>query len=357
MSLYAPSYVPRFRCLGPQCPHSCCEGWEVLIDPSTAGFYAAVPGELGQRLRAALRRDGEELCFPLHGGRCPFWEPSGLCEIHRRLGEEHTSFICRTHPRFLDDYGARRELTLGASCPEVVRLVLEEDGELLPQPETLWREPGEPSEETPELLNPLLLGRKTALDLLRRPGPMAGRLWGVALLANDLQALVDQGEETRSADVCDAWATEPLPEAPAEDETAAREAWETLLAQLSSLEILGEDWRALLTAAREGLQQGSLSLHSPQETQTRRTAEYFLLRHWLHGVWDGDVLSQAELAVLGTAAAALLGNFTSFPEALRLFCREMEHCQENLDALQEAFWGSIGLDTFQAALSLPGLLL
>ncbi|MDR3728768.1 MAG: hypothetical protein Q3X94_03210, partial [Oscillospiraceae bacterium] len=96
MSLYAPSYVPRFRCLGPQCPHSCCEGWEVLIDPSTAGFYAAVPGELSQRLRAALRRDGEELCFPLHGGRCPFWEPSGACEIHRRLGEEHTSFICRT---------------------------------------------------------------------------------------------------------------------------------------------------------------------------------------------------------------------------------------------------------------------
>ena len=117
-----------------------------------------------------------------------------------------------------------------------------------------------------------------------------------------------------------------------------------------------EVWRGLLSAAREGLQQGSLSLHPPQETQTQRTAEYFLLRHWLHGVWDGDVLSQAELAVLGTAAAALLGNFTSFPEALRLFCREMEHCQENLDALQEAFWGSIGLDTFQAALSLPGLL-
>ena len=356
MSLYAPSYVPRFRCLGPGCPHSCCEGWEVLIDQNTADFYAAVPGELGQRLRAALRRDGEELCFPLQGGRCPFWEPSGLCEIHRRLGEEHTSFICRTHPRFLDDYGPRRELTLGASCPEVVRLVLAEDGELLSQPEALWQEPGEPLGDTPELLTPLLLGRKTALGLLRRPGPMAGRLWGVALLANDLQALVDQGEEGRSGDLCGAWASAPLPEAPAEGEAAARQAWEILLALLTSLEILGEDWRELLSAARKGLQEGSLALHPPREAQVRRTAEYFLLRHWLHGVWDGDVLSQAELAVLGTAAAALLGNLTPFPEALRLFCREMEHCQENLDALQEAFWGSIGLDTFQAALSLPGLL-
>lgn len=356
MSLYAPSYVPRFRCLGPQCPHSCCEGWEVLIDPSTAGFYAAVPGELGQRLRAALRRDGEELCFPLHGGRCPFWEPSGLCEIHRRLGEEHTSFICRTHPRFLDDYGARRELTLGASCPEVARLVLEEDGELLPQPETLWREPGERSADTPELLTPLLQGREAALALLRRPGPMAGRLWGVALLSNDLQALVDQGEERQSGDLCGAWASAPLPEAPAEGEAAARQAWEALLALLASLEILGEDWRELLSAARNGLQNGSLALHPPRETQVRRTAEYFLLRHWLHGVWDGDVLSQAELAVLGTATAALLGNLTPFPEALRLFCREMEHCQENLDALQEAFWGPVGLETFQAALSLPGFL-
>ena len=174
--------------------------------------------------------------------------------------------------------------------------------------------------------------------------------------AEDLQALVDQREEGRSADVCGAWASAPLPEAPAEEEAAARQAWETLLSLLASLEILGEDWRALLSAARKGLQDGSLALHPPRETQVRRTAEYFLLRHWLHGVWDGDVLSQAELAVLGTATVALLGNLTSFPEALRLFCREMEHCQENLDALQEAFWGPVGLETFQAALSLPGLL-
>lgn len=80
--------------------------------------YDAVPGPLGERLRSELKVDEEgDFCFPLHGGRCPFLDEENLCEIHRCLGQEATSLTCREHPRFAEEYGPFREISLSASCP------------------------------------------------------------------------------------------------------------------------------------------------------------------------------------------------------------------------------------------------
>ena len=49
-----PDYYEAFHCLAGACPHTCCEKWEVVIDPETARRYGTVPGPLGERLRAAM---------------------------------------------------------------------------------------------------------------------------------------------------------------------------------------------------------------------------------------------------------------------------------------------------------------
>ena len=49
MRTRVPDYYPRFRCLAGACPHSCCEGWEIVIDPASAQRYRALPGPLGER--------------------------------------------------------------------------------------------------------------------------------------------------------------------------------------------------------------------------------------------------------------------------------------------------------------------
>lgn len=46
------------------------------------------------------------------------------------LGEDVLSVTCREHPRFWEEYGARRETCLSISCPEAARLLLEEPLEL-----------------------------------------------------------------------------------------------------------------------------------------------------------------------------------------------------------------------------------
>ena len=79
MRVTVPDYYENFHCLAGNCPHTCCEKWEVVIDEDSAAFYETVPGPLGGKLRAALKRDEDgDLCFPLNGGRCPFLDGENL---------------------------------------------------------------------------------------------------------------------------------------------------------------------------------------------------------------------------------------------------------------------------------------
>ena len=83
MLVRMPDYAETFQCLAGDCPHSCCIGWEVVLDEEHTALYEAVEGALGEKLRAAMAVDDEgDVCFPLRGGRCPFLNRENLCEIH-----------------------------------------------------------------------------------------------------------------------------------------------------------------------------------------------------------------------------------------------------------------------------------
>lgn len=319
-----PDYYGAFRCLAGDCPHSCCEAWEVVLDPETAARYRTVPGPLGEKLRRAMTEREGEVCFALDGGRCPFLDGENLCQIHRLLGEEATSRTCRSHPRFTEEYGPVREITLSASCPAANALLL--------APEEPLRFPvTEAGGGVPAELRPLYALREACLELLaHRALPLGSRLAWLLLLANEAQAALDEGEEEDLYGLAEAAAS-----LPAETGVAAEGEglFPAALEVLGELECLGRDWPALLEAGRSapGL---SLEDHAPA---LERTCAYFLFRWFCKAVADGDLLSRVELAVLGTLTAARLGSLVGLGEALRLFSREVEHSVENLLALQQAF--------------------
>lgn len=334
MELHIPSYYPKFRCLAGACPHTCCAWWEVPVDEASAALYQAVPGALGERLRAALT-PGEDggACFRLTGGQCPFLDGGGLCSLQLQWGEEGIPAICREHPRFTYDYGPIRETGLCASCPEAARLILEE-GFTLSAKTVLDKE-----DDPDPLLLPLLSARETALDLLKAGAPLSHRLQAILLFANDLQNALDEGEPDALAPVCEAYAgafptleNVPLP--------PRRESFQRVLSCLEKLEILQADWPGLLSAAAA---QPMPPL--PPEEAGGRCAAYFLYRHWLRALNDGDLLSWCELAVVGTAVAGAMATLVDggFREAFRRFCLEVEHSQPNLDALQDALWHGLTL--------------
>jgi len=319
-----PDYYDAFHCLASSCPRSCCIGWEVEIDDDTANTYGSIPGALGEDLRKQLQTDEDgALCFPLCGARCPFLDDENLCRIHRELGQEYTSITCQEHPRFMEEFGPLREISLSASCPEVARLLCVGDSPLT-FPESVL--PAENDEPGDDWLDPLLAVRSAAFALLcDQTQPIRQRMACILALASKAQSLLDNDRAEDLPLLCDAPAVCPeIPESPHSLFPAA-------LDFLASLEILEEDWVPLLAAARE--RSGRL----PDITM-ERLAEYFLFRWMLKAVNDGDLLGRVQLSIFSVLTVEQLSSCTdSVEEALYRFCREIEHCEENMDALLDAF--------------------
>lgn len=290
MLLRVPDYYDGFRCLAGACPHTCCARWEVVIDDDSADAYRTVPGPLGDKLRASLTRDADgDWCFPLEGDRCPFLDGENLCEIHRRLGEAATSVTCREHPRFTEDYGPFREITLAASCPAANALLL---GSTAPLTFT-ERTDDAPEEEGDPWLDWLVPLRHEMLDLLRdRTRPLEARFAAILALAED---------------------DGPLPQAE--------------LSLLAELEVLEPDWPDLLAAA----EQAEPAAQDPALLE--RIAAYFLFRYVLKTVNDGDLISRGRFCVYAVKAVERIAAVCGLAEALRRFSCEVEHDEDNLERL------------------------
>ena len=74
------------------------------------------------------------------------------------------------------------------------------------------------------------------------------------------------------------------------------------------------------------------------EPLLERIAVYFAFRYLLKAVNDGDLLGRAQLCLLAVLAVERLAAVTGLPEALRRFSCEIEHDEDNLDALLDAFY-------------------
>ena len=72
-----------FVCIGSECPFTCCRDWKITIDEETDRFYQSVEGEMGERLRDCIHRDGKDAWFTLReeDDCCPFLNKKGLCDI------------------------------------------------------------------------------------------------------------------------------------------------------------------------------------------------------------------------------------------------------------------------------------
>ena len=127
-----PDFYARFACKAGDCRHSCCRGWEIDVDDQTAALYRALPGALGEEVRAALVGTAEGFHFRLTDDeRCPFLRPDGLCRLIRELGEDALCDICALHPRFFAELGDAELCGLGLSCERVCELLLESTSPLL----------------------------------------------------------------------------------------------------------------------------------------------------------------------------------------------------------------------------------
>ena len=175
---YMISIYPHFHCLGGDCPHSCCKGWQIVVDPATYDRYRAARGSLGRSLRFHVYRWKGARYLRKQFGRCPFWNSDRHCQLQANGEPMLMPLICRLYPRDVVESDVEREVTLELSCIAAARLFLEHPGRLAFVPmkeevETLWKL----ENHEPEYYRLLKADREKMLDYLWDGGDDLATVW------------------------------------------------------------------------------------------------------------------------------------------------------------------------------------
>lgn len=329
MQIMEPTVYKAFRCIGGDCPDTCCAAWEVVVDPASAEKYRQAGGAIGERLRAVMEYDGEDTVFRLQNGRCPFLNKENLCDLYTALGEEALCATCTKYPRFTHTYGGITERGLSVSCPEAARLLL---NTAEPMAFVTYTDAGfpEPNELNPALYLGLRKTRAAVLAMLQNrslpPEERVRRLWaaGEAVQKTINRRHYAQIEPAGSRALqTDARAVSlpGLPDEPLDFLT------ETLPRRLHTLE--PQDTPGVL-----------LSACPEAAVMLEHFLVYAVYRYWMEAAYDRRLLPKVRLCVRLYSLAAALGAQTlrqtgsvsgeELRQIISLCGKEVEHSGENL---------------------------
>lgn len=373
MILRIPHYYRNFKCSADKCSDSCCIGWEIDLDEDTYDYYSQIPGEFGDYLRSKIT-DGEEKSFILNGERCPFLNEQNLCEIYTELGETALCEICTEYPRFTLEYADVREKCLGLSCEEAGKLVLLSE-ELFSYEEfsipEMFDAQGEAaceSEFTPaekQFVNTLELVRDKSIVLLqKRTMPVEERLCLLLLMCSEIQESLELNqfdEIVQTIKKYDDLEYRRIRLVSYKDKKGIQKQFVERIRIFHELEVLGEEWsQTLLKVEKEfSVEEGKeqhyrLSLENywnyikEREYEWEQLLVYFTFRYFMKTVYDGDVLGKAKfvavafLMIRDMDTQRYISQNETFTQqdrvdTARIYSKEVEHSEENLKYLAEAF--------------------
>ncbi|MBR4016271.1 MAG: flagellin lysine-N-methylase [Oscillospiraceae bacterium] len=331
MEILYPKYYKKFSCIAAACPDSCCQEWDVDVDPESAQYYRSLQGPLGDRLRQVLQDTEDGTVMVIEDRRCPMWRQDGLCQIQAELGHQALCQVCREFPRLRHDYGDFMELGLELSCPEAARLILsDEDRDWIAE---TTAESGE-AEYDSETMASLLRSRREFSAFLDTTSLSVPEILTVLLLyAHDVQEELDGG----------ATAVLQPTQNLADGILFAKQSHSVPLQEFFlGLEILTPRWE-------QRLQQPSAT--PDWNGQYKLLLRYFISRYWLQAVSDYDLLCRVKLMI---AACILIGHLGgNLQETSQLFSKEIENNPDNVEAILDGAYTASALTD----LNLLGLLL
>lgn len=399
MEIRYPNYYKKFQCVAGACPDTCCAGWEIPVDAASEKRYKEAWKTLKNRAFAG------KLKKYIKGGRilsegvtCPFLDAQGLCEMYKELGPEALCHTCARHPRHMEDYGNLHEMVLLLSCPEVARLVLEEnDGGFYVRaiPERTGNVDG-----IDEKLLQLLLQMRELIWKISKDGslPMEVRMLFSVALAHDVQRRIQKEAYGEAAAVLaryrapgaverfmKQWTAVGEPEEDREkqqsrekqrsrgkqqsrekqqgrDKQQCPEKRESrterfllmsdFMEELAGLETVCGDWPNMLERCRRMLYHSRDSRAMYQERKEVFTEEenikdsehlfqYFVYSFLLSALYDGDALTKMKMAVLCTMAIEELymaSDSLELEERVNIchaLARQIENSDKNRGALEQ----------------------
>ena len=312
--MVTPDYYDKFKCIGGKCKHNCCEGaWEIEVDDEALDRFAKIGGEFGARVMESVDDNG---VFIRKNGRCPLLSPDGWCEMVRN-GHE-LCIICDEYPRFTEYYDDYVERGISISCEASAEIVLGNKEKV-----SLCGESGKCSDD---LFKLLYSARNDIFDILQNRDIDIFKRMSLAL--NYGESLQEKINENDFSD----FSYTPQDRAGSGGDTSV------LFEFLSELTTLSDDWADKLKVAK-----------MPEEIDRIKTEQlcvYFVYRYFLKAFYDCDALSKLKLMAISVIAVLSLSDVCgSIFESARLYSVEVEHNEDNIDAIYDEFLFNDGLST------------
>ena len=350
MKVVTPTFAKKFACAAGSCPDTCCQGWQIIIDSDTLARYQKIEGELGKAVRAAIVPESEPYFRFAENGKCALFDENGLCKLQKEIGEDAQCRVCRVYPRFVRQYGSLREEGVSLSCPEALRMLLEE-----PLPLSFEAKekdiPVEPNDIDADVYFALQKSRTLAFSMVQDERySFEDRLFLLISFAEYVQYCLSCEAYSSIDRVCKRYASPVGRSAVLRRKKALRYGsagkWYDLsewAVFFSGLEILSPQWKDLLSqlaayCRQDTHRQVSISAERGKEYAAILTATLF--KYWLEAADDGILLPKVQQAVVCILLLRELQQMKPDFDTVEVYhriARELEHNEENLDAMRRAF--------------------
>ena len=134
----APQWMERFQCIAGKCPETCCQQWNIEVDPVHADCYThlgdpELQDVMDRLLRCfRVRRPGKRNAVVQYrlqllnaqDRHCPVLNENGECRLQKKYGPYMLCDTCYFHPRTFFQINEETSLSACLSCPECARLAI-----------------------------------------------------------------------------------------------------------------------------------------------------------------------------------------------------------------------------------------
>lgn len=305
--MITPDYYAKFACIGGECKHNCCKGgWEIEIDEEAIARFGKIDGEFGLRVHDAI---SDEDTFKNVDGHCPLLTSEGWCEM--ALRGEKLCVVCDEYPRFTEFFGDYCERGISLSCEAAAEIILNNKEKM--------RLAGESGKCDDGQFLMLCNARKMIFDILQnRDVDIFKRIRLVLDYGRKLQEYINENKEG-------IFVYSPSDFGGGHDTVAE------YFDFLKELDILNPSWLDILNmSCEQKILIDSITIE--------QLAIYFVYRYFLKAVFDCDALSKLKFMAVSVMAIVRLGEMTcDIAECARLYSIEIEHNEENLEEVYDAF--------------------
>lgn len=318
-----PDYYENFNCLMGECPSSCCEMWQIVIDEKSLDYYNSLTTEYGKHIQGEIECCDGEYCFKVHNGRCAFLTEKNLCDIHCNIGAEHMANTCRKFPDFTVENKDILITGQSMSCPYVAKEIVTHTGKVEflstgkcsnPYENTLLNIMTELIDIVYENSSPILEKSKILLNTACEKLEELFANFGVEefYIPEDNKTIWDYCDTLNSL-------------------TFLTKEWEETVDGLSDFEYSKDD------------EEKFKKYMGNRQREYEQILVYFIYRYFFTGTGDGNIFLPIKFSVICLRIIYMIGLMEykdkgsfSVEEQIKLcytFSKEIEHSEENMDII------------------------